>query len=184
MLGSRERSAHGQGRGTYPVRELTAFEQEFADYCYSQYGISVNYGLDAIRWALLALGIGEGDEMITVDNGCSSDPLAITHTGATPVFVDIDEHSHNMDPEQIELAITPQTKAVLRSIPTGNPVTSMRSKPLLISTDLFSSRTPPWRLERARLYDRLLAEMDDPSLYHQSRPFGVPRVHHSGSALL
>jgi len=101
--------------------DVTGFEEEFANYCGMQYGISVNCGLDAIRSALLALGIGEGDEVITVDNGCPSVPLAIAHTGATPVFVDIDEYTYNMDPKGIEPAITPQTKAVIAIHSYGQP---------------------------------------------------------------
>ena len=108
--------------GVYILNDdVTAFEQEFADYCGMRYGISVHSGLDAIRISLLALGIGEGDEVITVNNGCPSVPLAISHTRATPVFVDIDERTYNMDPEQIEPAITPQTRAVIALHSYGQP---------------------------------------------------------------
>jgi len=108
--------------GVYILNDdVTSFEEEFANYCGMRYGISTHCGLDANLVALLALGIGEGDEVITVDNGCPSVPLSIAHTGATPVFVDIDERTYNMDPEQIEPAITPRTKAVLAIHSYGQP---------------------------------------------------------------
>jgi len=69
--------------GVYILNDdVTGFEQEFASYCGMAYGISVNCGLDAIRSALLALGIGEGDKVITVDNRCPSVALAIDHMRA------------------------------------------------------------------------------------------------------
>jgi dTDP-4-amino-4,6-dideoxygalactose transaminase len=108
--------------GVYILNDdVTSFEQEFADYCGAQYGVSVHCGLDAIRSALLALGIGKGDKVITVDNGCPSVPLAIAHTGATPVFLDIDERTYNMNPKGLESEITPQTKAVIAIHSYGQP---------------------------------------------------------------
>jgi len=108
--------------GTYILdEEVEAFEQEFALYCGSAHGVSVHCGLDAIRVALLSLGIGAGDEVITVVNGCPSVPLAIAHTGATPVFVDIDEATYNIDPEKLESAITDRTKAILALHSYGAP---------------------------------------------------------------
>jgi len=108
--------------GVYILNDdVTAFEQEFADYCGMRYGIFTHCGLDANLVALLALGIGEGDEVISVDNGCPSVPLSIAYTGAAPVFVDIDERTYNMDPERIEPAIAPRTKAVLAIHSYGQP---------------------------------------------------------------
>jgi len=108
--------------GVYILNEdVAAFEREFAEYCGSTFGVSVHCGLDAIRVALLALGIGRGDEVITVVNGCPSVPLAIAHTGAKPLFVDIDEATYNIDPSQIGPAITPRTKAILALHSYGHP---------------------------------------------------------------
>jgi len=108
--------------GEYIMSEdVLAFEREFAEYCGRDYGVSVRSGHDAILVSLLALGIGSEDEVITPDNGCPSIPLAISHTGATPVFVDIDERTYNVDPARIEEAITPRTKAILAVHSYGQP---------------------------------------------------------------
>lgn len=93
--------------------EVTAFEQEFADYCQANEAIAVNTGTSALHLALLAAGIGPGDEVITVPFTFVATVAAICYTGATPVFVDIDPVSYTMDATQIEKAITPKTKAIL-----------------------------------------------------------------------
>jgi dTDP-4-amino-4,6-dideoxygalactose transaminase len=93
--------------------EVTAFEQEFADYCQANEAIAVNTGTSALHLALLAAGIGPGDEVITVPFTFVATVAAICYTGATPVFVDIDPVSYTMDATQIEQAITPKTKAIL-----------------------------------------------------------------------
>jgi dTDP-4-amino-4,6-dideoxygalactose transaminase len=108
--------------GEYIVSEdVFAFEREFADYCGASHGVSVRSGHDAILVALLALGIGSGDEVITPDNGCPSIPLAISHTGARPVYADIDEKTLNLDPAKVEPLITPRTKAILGVHSYGQP---------------------------------------------------------------
>jgi len=101
--------------------DVFAFEKEFAEYCGAGHGVSVRSGHDAIMVALLALGIGSGDEIITPDNGCPSIPLAISHTGARPVYADIDEKTFNLDPAGARSAITPQTKAILGVHSYGQP---------------------------------------------------------------
>jgi dTDP-4-amino-4,6-dideoxygalactose transaminase len=101
--------------------EVAAFESEFAEYCGARYGIGTNSGSDANTIALLALGVGPGDEVITPANGCPSVPLSIAHTGATPVFVDIDEQTYNVDPVAVESAITSCTKALLPIHSYGQP---------------------------------------------------------------
>ncbi|BAY18548.1 glutamine--scyllo-inositol transaminase [Anabaenopsis circularis NIES-21] len=93
--------------------EVKAFEQEFASYCNSDYGIAVNTGTSALHLALLAAGIGAGDEVITVPFTFVATTAAICYTGATPVFVDIDPVSYTIDVTQIEKAITKRTKAIL-----------------------------------------------------------------------
>ena len=108
--------------GSYVMNEdVSNFEKEFAEYCGVKYGVSVQSGHDAILISLLALGIGSGDEVITVDNGCPSVPVATSHSGATPVFVDIDERTYNIDPAKIEEAITSRTKAILPIHSYGQP---------------------------------------------------------------
>jgi dTDP-4-amino-4,6-dideoxygalactose transaminase len=93
--------------------EVAAFEQEFSTYCNAQYGIGVNTGTSALHLALLAAGIGAGDEVITVPFTFVATVAAIYYTGATPVFVDINPQTFTMDVEAIESAITERTKAIL-----------------------------------------------------------------------
>ena len=93
--------------------EVAAFEREFAAYCGAKHGIAVNSGTSALHLALLAAGVGPGDEVITVPFTFVATVSAICYTGATPVFVDIDPVTFTMDPAQLEAAITPRTKAIL-----------------------------------------------------------------------
>jgi len=89
------------------------FENDFAEFCRTREAIGVGNGTEAIWLALLALGIGPGDEVITVPNTFIATAEAISFCGAIPVFVDIDEITYNMDPELLEGAITPRTKAII-----------------------------------------------------------------------
>src|SRR5437762_137069 len=89
------------------------FEEEFAAYCGSPYAIGVGNGTDALWLTLLALGVGPGDEVITAPMTFMATAEAISFCGATPVFVDIDERTYTLDPEQLERAISPRTKAVI-----------------------------------------------------------------------
>jgi dTDP-4-amino-4,6-dideoxygalactose transaminase len=93
--------------------EVEAFEQEFAAYCEVTHAIGVNSGTSALHLALLALGIGPGDEVITVPFTFFATVAAIHYVGATPVLVDIDPATFNMDVSQIEARITPRTRAIL-----------------------------------------------------------------------
>jgi dTDP-4-amino-4,6-dideoxygalactose transaminase len=93
--------------------EVVALEEEFARYCSAENGIAVNTGTSALHLALLAAGIGAGDEVITVPFTFVATVAAICYTGATPVFVDIDPISYTIDVTQIEAAITARTKAIL-----------------------------------------------------------------------
>ncbi|MEA5604941.1 DegT/DnrJ/EryC1/StrS family aminotransferase [Nostoc sp. UHCC 0252] len=93
--------------------EVKALETEFAAYCNADYGIAVNTGTSALHLALLAAGIGAGDEVITVPFTFVATTAAICYTGATPVFVDVDPVSYTIDVTQIEKAITERTKAIL-----------------------------------------------------------------------
>jgi dTDP-4-amino-4,6-dideoxygalactose transaminase len=89
------------------------FEKEWAAYCGVKHAIGVGNGTDALWLALLALGVGRGDEVITVSSTFIATAEAISLTGATPVFVDIEEKHYTMDPELLETAITSKTKAII-----------------------------------------------------------------------
>jgi dTDP-4-amino-4,6-dideoxygalactose transaminase len=93
--------------------EVAAFETEFASYVGAQHGVALNSGTSALHLALLAAGVGRGDEVITVPFTFVATVAAICYTGAQPVFVDIDPKSFTMDTTQLEAAITPRTKAIL-----------------------------------------------------------------------
>ena len=88
--------------------EVQAFEQSFALYVGSSECIAVNSGTAALQLVLLGLGIGPGQEVITVPNTFIATAEAISAVGAQPVFVDVDPVSYNMDPGQVEAAITPR----------------------------------------------------------------------------
>ena len=102
-------------------QEVTAFEEEFAHYCGARYGIAVNTGTSALHLALLATGVGPGDEVITVPFTFVATTAAIVYCGARPVFIDIDPMTYTMDPGLIEAAITPRTKAILPVHLYGHP---------------------------------------------------------------
>jgi dTDP-4-amino-4,6-dideoxygalactose transaminase len=93
--------------------EVATFEQEFAAYCEADHAIAVNTGTSALHLALLAAGIGPGDEVITIPFTFIATVAAISYSGAKPVFVDIDPVSYTMDVSQIEAAITEKTKAIM-----------------------------------------------------------------------
>jgi dTDP-4-amino-4,6-dideoxygalactose transaminase len=88
--------------------EVSAFEKEFSHYCGVRYGVGVGSGTDALYLALKAAGIGEGDEVITVANSFISTALAISFTGAKPLFVDIEPKTYTMDPNSLELLLKRQ----------------------------------------------------------------------------
>ncbi len=92
--------------------EVSKFEKEFAAYVDAKHAIALNTGTSGLHLALLAAGIGPGDEVITVPFTFVATAAAIRYTGAVPVFVDIDLDSYTMDPAQVEKAITPRTKAI------------------------------------------------------------------------
>jgi len=93
--------------------EVTELEQVLATYCGTRHCISVASGTDALMIALMALDIGPGDEVITAPFTFFASAEAIALVGATPVFVDVDPRTYNLDPAQLEAAITPRTRAVM-----------------------------------------------------------------------
>ena len=81
--------------------QVSGFENEFADFCESQFCIGVGSGTDALRFALMAAGVGPGDEVVTVPNTFIATTEAISQVGATPAFVDIDACTYTMDPRKL-----------------------------------------------------------------------------------
>jgi aminotransferase EvaB len=92
---------------------VVAFEEEFSHYCGCQYGIGVNSATDALFLALKGLGVGEGDEVITVSNTAVPTVSAIASTGAAPVFCDIDPETYLMDVSLLPALVTRKTKCIL-----------------------------------------------------------------------
>jgi len=93
--------------------ELEAFEAEFAEYCDVQYAVGLGNGLEALELLLKAYNIGPGDEVIVPSNTYIATWLAVSYVGAKPVPVEPDLSTYNIDPNQIEAAITPKTKAII-----------------------------------------------------------------------
>lgn len=112
-------------------------EEEIAAYCETKYTVGVASGTDALHLSLLALGIREGDEVITTPFTFVATAEAISQTGATPVFVDIDPATYNIDPLQIEKKISLKTKAILPVHLYGQPADMDRVMELAKSYNLF-----------------------------------------------
>lgn len=102
-------------------QEVKAFENEFAAYCQTDYAVGVSNGFDALHLVLRAFGIGKGDEVIVPSNTYIATWLAVTSVGAMPVPVEPIEASYNLDPERIEAAITPHTRAIIAVHLYGQP---------------------------------------------------------------
>ena len=101
-------------KGWYIMGEqLELFEQEYAAYCGTKYCIGVGNGLDALHLILEGYGIGQGDEVIVPANTYIATALAVSYCGATPVFVDCDPNTFNVDVTKIEEQITDKTKAII-----------------------------------------------------------------------
>lgn len=114
----KEEVSHAIGRvldnATYILGDdVDAFEKEFSHFCSAEFGIGVSSGTAALHLALLATGVGSGDEVITVPNTFIATAEAISMVGAKPIFVDIDEKTYNIDVERVEKAISFRTKAII-----------------------------------------------------------------------
>jgi len=101
--------------------EVELFESEFSSYCNSKHAIGVGSGLDALHLTLRAMGVGPGSEVIVPSNTFIATWLAVSHCGATPVAVEPNQATHNMDPELIEKAITSRTKVIMPTHLYGQP---------------------------------------------------------------
>ena len=99
-----------------------AFENEFAQYCGTKYGVGLSSGTDALTLALRACNIGQGDEVITVANTFIATVEAIASVGAIPVFIDIDPDTYTMDWRQLGQVLTPRTRAIIPVHLYGHPV--------------------------------------------------------------
>jgi len=93
--------------------KVKEFEERFADYVGTKYAVAVSNGTAALQLALIALGVRQGDEVITSPLSFFASASSILLIGAKPVFVDVEERTYNMDPEKIRQAITPKTKAIM-----------------------------------------------------------------------
>ena len=108
--------------GSYILGEpVESFERNFAHYCETTEAVAVNSGTSALHLALLALGIGPGDEVITTPLTFVATAAAIEYCGARPIFVDVDPESCTIDPARIESAVTARTKAILPVHLYGHP---------------------------------------------------------------
>ncbi len=102
--------------------EVKSFEDDFAAYCGTRFAVAVNTGTSALHLALLAAGIGPGDEVITTPLTFVATAAAVLYTGAKPVFVDVNPKTLNLDPAKVSGALTPRTKALLPVHLHGKPV--------------------------------------------------------------
>jgi len=101
--------------------DVEAFESEFAAHCGVRHAVGTDSGLSALELGIRALGIGPGDEVVTPANSFIASSTAITFAGATPVWVDVDPLTSNIDPEAARAAITPRTRAIMAVHLYGQP---------------------------------------------------------------
>jgi dTDP-4-amino-4,6-dideoxygalactose transaminase len=102
--------------------DTAQFEQDFARFCGAQHAVGVNSGTSALHIALMLLNVGPGDEVITTPFTFVATSWAISYVGARPVYVDVEDGTMNLDPQRIEQAITPRTKAIMPVHLYGQPV--------------------------------------------------------------
>jgi dTDP-4-amino-4,6-dideoxygalactose transaminase len=107
--------------------DVAQFEKDFAKFCGAEHCVGFNSGTSALHVAMLLLGVGPGDEVITTPFTFVATSWAISYVGAKPVYVDVDDATFNLDPKLIERAITPRTKAVLPVHLYGHPFDLIRS---------------------------------------------------------
>ena len=135
--------------------EVAGFEKEFAAYCVNREAVGVNSGTSALHLALLAAGVGPGDEVITTPFTFVATVAAIQYVGATPVYVDIDPQSYNLDPAKLESALTSRTKAILPVHLYGQPADMTplldiaRSRGILVIEDAAQAHGAEYKGQRA-----------------------------------
>src|SRR5258708_40298580 len=115
LFGAEEEAAVLQVLGSGQLAQgerVATFERRFAEVCHVREAVAVASGTAALHLALLAHGIGRGDEVITTAFSFAATANAILLVGATPVFVDIEPGTYTMDPAMVEAALTPQTRAI------------------------------------------------------------------------
>lgn len=93
--------------------DVAQFEKDFARFCGAEHCVAFNSGTSALHVAMLLLNVGRGDEVITTPSSFVATSWAISYVGATPVYIDVDDGTFNLDPKLVERAITPRTKALL-----------------------------------------------------------------------
>src|SRR6266850_4577878 len=101
--------------------DVAQFEKDFTAFCGARHAVGFNSGTSALHVAMLLLNVGPGDEVITTPFTFAATSWAISYVGARPVYVDIDEVTFNLDPKQVEPAITPRTKVILPVHLYGHP---------------------------------------------------------------
>lgn len=110
-----------QGDVFVSPKQVPAFEQEFAEYIGTKYAVATNSGTSALHCCLVSLGVSQGDEVITAANQHTAPSYMIMLCGAKPVYVDCEIDTFNIDPTEIEAAITPKTKAIVPCHSGGHP---------------------------------------------------------------
>ena len=128
-------------------KECTELEREFARYCGCRFAVGVGNGLDALYLILRALGIGEGDEVILPSNTFIATALAVSYAGATPVLAEPDRKTYNLNPENLERAITGRTRAVIPVHLYGRPADMEPILEIAENHGLLSSRMRPRPME-------------------------------------
>jgi len=134
---------------------VAQFEEEFASFCQSEYAVGVSSGTAALWLALMGLGVGPGDEVITTANTFIATAEAISFCGAKPVFVDVEEKTFNMDPALLAAALTDKTKAVIPVHLYGQPADMdpimdiARSHKLLVIEDASQAHGAEYKGRRA-----------------------------------
>ncbi|HRE87575.1 MAG TPA: DegT/DnrJ/EryC1/StrS family aminotransferase [Myxococcota bacterium] len=143
--------------------EVERFERAFASYTQSQHCVGVANGLDALRLGLMALGIGPGDEVLVPSNTYIATWLAVSDVGATPIPVEPDPYTHNLDPTRLEAALTPRTRCVLPVHLYGQPadldpiLAFARAHDLLVLEDAAQSQGAAYRNKRIGAHGHLVA---------------------------
>lgn len=143
--------------------EVERFERAFASYTEAQHCVGVANGLDALRLGLMALGIGRGDEVLVPSNTYIATWLAVSEVGATPIPVEPDPHTHNLDPNRLYAALTPRTRCVLPVHLYGQPadldpiLAFARAHDLYVLEDAAQSQGASYRNKKIGAHGHLVA---------------------------